>query len=186
MNCKRAQAQIALSVGGDLDDAAELELGEHLESCTCCKRHRQQMTDTWELLLEREDEPSDPHDSVWPDLQVRLPDRREFLSRARFNGGVVALAVAAVLLAMVSVWRTANTSEPLLSDPAGMVDVDPSGAGPSPFLEPRRPSPGFLPVGGSYRMLPGERESVSPPLRFEDLPWGPRERRPALEPGPPF
>ena len=86
MNCKRAQAQIALAVGGDLDDAAERELHEHLGGCVDCHRHWKQMSDTWALLLDREDELPDPHDSVWPDLRVKLPNRRELMSRARFNG----------------------------------------------------------------------------------------------------
>jgi anti-sigma factor RsiW len=114
MNCKRAQAQIALAVGGDLDDAAERELHKHLDGCVECHRHWRQMNDTWALLLDREDELPDPHDSVWPDLQVKLPSRRALMSRARFNGWTVALAMAAICLAMVSMWRTANTSEPML------------------------------------------------------------------------
>jgi predicted anti-sigma-YlaC factor YlaD len=165
MNCKRAQAQIALSVGGDLDDTAERELQGHLESCSCCKRHSEQMNRTWTLLSERDDEPADPHDSVWPDLQVRLPNRRELLSRARFNGGVVALCVAAVMLAMVSIWRTANTTEPLLGDPAGLADTyQLAPEGPAlPFRQPRQPATGFVPVGESYWSFPVRREPARRP-----------------------
>jgi hypothetical protein len=183
MNCKRAQAQVALAVGGDLDDAAERELQEHLESCPGCRRHEQQMTDTWELLLDREDEPADPHDSVWPDLQVRLPDRREFFSRARFNGGVVALCVAAVLLAMVSIWRTANTSATLLDGSDGIAEIDAVPETPRmPLPRLRAPSRGFVPVV----TLPGQGESVLPSLELDRPHWRALDRRPPETSGPPF
>jgi Putative zinc-finger len=117
MNCKRAQGQIALAVGGDLDDASERDLRKHLADCSGCQRHWEQMHNTWSLLLERDDELPDPHDSVWPEVEVRLPSRRDLLSRAQFNGWVVAVAVAGVCLAMVSMWRTAHTPEPSLGTP---------------------------------------------------------------------
>ncbi|HUG90293.1 MAG TPA: zf-HC2 domain-containing protein [Planctomycetaceae bacterium] len=169
MNCKRAQAQIALSVGGDLDDATERELQEHLAGCPGCKRHWTQMDHTWALLLDRDDELPDPHDSVWPDLQVRLPDRREFLSRARFNGWVVALAATGVCLAMVSLWKTANTSEPTLGPWAVSPDVLPPSVEPVWPLLPGR-SLETLPVGRSGfpavdpAWADGEREWPSTPL----------------------
>ena len=176
MNCKRAQAQVALAVGGDLDDAAERELHEHLGGCVDCHRHWKQMSDTWAMLLDREDELPDPHDSVWPDLQVKLPNRRELMSRARFNGWTVALAVSAVCLAMVSMWQTANTPEPGFE--SAVHDVPPPagiGTPPQPVRSPFEP-PGVLDVNAGPGMaLPGQfdrgrRERL--PVRWIESPSG--------------
>ena len=164
MNCKRAQAQIALAVGGDLDDAAERDLHGHLGGCVDCHRHWKQMSDTWALLLDREDDLPDPHDSVWPDLQVKLPNRRELMSRARFNGWTVGLAVSAVCLAMVSMWQTANTPEPGLE--ATVRDVPP----PASDFPPQPPT--IRPHLGQANTMPA---GLTLPGPFEG---GPRERMP--------
>jgi hypothetical protein len=93
------------------------------------------------------------------DLQVKLPNRRELMSRARFNGWTVALAVSAVCLAMVSMWQTANTPEPGFESavrdvppPAG-IDMEPQ-----PFRSPFR-TPDVLDVNAQPGMaLPGAFE----------------------------
>ncbi|MBW3540403.1 MAG: zf-HC2 domain-containing protein [Planctomycetes bacterium] len=133
MNCKRAQAEIALLAGGDLDDAAEALLDEHLASCSSCRRHWNEMQATL-LVLHEPEVPADPlHDSVWPTLSMRLSRERRAERVATFNGWVAGLAVAATVLAMISLW-----SPPVTGD-ASMGERTSIAAPVSPVAWPARP-----------------------------------------------
>ena len=106
MNCRRAQSDIALWAGDDLDEAGLLSLRRHLEACPECRCYMQEMQLLMRLidecpLREEGDEASKEavEDSLWPSLSTRLVT----LSSRRsdhFNGWIPAVSVAAVCLAM--------------------------------------------------------------------------------------
>lgn len=110
MNCKRAQLEIALWVGNDLDGSAVEGLQQHLSECSPCRRH-------WERLKASLKRLKDPvvsgarsmHDSVWPDLISRLPSRSAEPQPVEFNGWLPALAVIAASVAIAAFWQ----NEPL-------------------------------------------------------------------------
>ena len=92
----RAKADIALWVGGDLIDAAEESLRQHLGECPNCYRHWQQMKESLRFLQEPSgDSLSVLSDSVWPDLSSRLSSRETMWRRVHFNGWVPAALIAA-------------------------------------------------------------------------------------------
>lgn len=116
MNCRRAQSDIALWAGDDLDEAGLLSLKRHLEACPECRCYMQEMHLLMRLidecpLREEGDNASKQavEDSLWPALSTRLVT----LSARRsdhFNGWIPAVSVAAVCLAMV-----------LIASPPGML-----------------------------------------------------------------
>ncbi|MCH7990476.1 MAG: zf-HC2 domain-containing protein [Planctomycetes bacterium] len=96
MNCKRAKAEIALWVGGDLCDVSEESLRQHLGGCSGCHRYWQQMKNSLRFLQEPdEDSLSVLSGSVWPDLSPRLSARETMWRRGRFNGWIPAALIAA-------------------------------------------------------------------------------------------
>ncbi len=109
MNCRRAQSDIALWAGDDLDEAGLRDLRIHLEACPECRKYLEQMQALLQLvdncpLRDEADEASlaAVEDSLWPSLStqlVSLPAPRH----DRFNGWIPAVAVAAVCFAMVLV-----------------------------------------------------------------------------------
>lgn len=107
MNCRRAQSDIALWAGNDLDEADLPSLQRHLEACPECREYQEQMHQLMQLveecpLREEGDEASQAvvEDSLWPSLSTQLVSVRTSRSD-HFNGWVPAVAVAAVCLAMV-------------------------------------------------------------------------------------
>jgi predicted anti-sigma-YlaC factor YlaD len=96
MNCKRAKVEIALWVGGDLGDAPEVSLKQHLGECSGCHRYWRQMKNSLRFLQEP-DEDSLPvlTDSMWPDLSSRLSSRETMWRRGQFNGWIPAALIAA-------------------------------------------------------------------------------------------
>ena len=107
MNCKRAQSDIALWAGHDLDESDLSELHAHLQVCPGCRGYLEDMRALLRLMeecpLRNEVEEVSPREiSLWPSLASRLvsiPAPRT----DRFNGWVPAVAVAAVCFAMVLV-----------------------------------------------------------------------------------
>lgn len=118
MNCRRAQTDIALWAGNDLDETDRLSLQRHLEACPDCREYQAQMQALMRLvdecpLKEQADEASKSavSDSLWPSLSshlVSLP----FRNCDRFNGWIPAVAVAAVCLAMLMVASPQGTFPP--------------------------------------------------------------------------
>ena len=118
MNCRRAQTDIALWAGNDLDETDRLSLQRHVEACPDCREYQAQMQALMRLvdecpLREQADEASKSalSDSLWPSLSshlVSLP----FRNSDRFNGWIPAVAVAAVCLAMLMVASPQGTFPP--------------------------------------------------------------------------
>ncbi len=109
MNCRRAQSEIALWAGDDLDETNHLGLQHHLESCPECRAYLAEMQDLLRLvddcpLRDEADAASQQavENSLWPSLSTRLA-KLPAPQTDRFNGWVPALAVAAVCLVMVLV-----------------------------------------------------------------------------------
>jgi hypothetical protein len=107
MNCRRAQSDIALWAGDDLDEAGLLSLRRHLDDCPECRCYMEEMQLLMRLveecpLREEGDEASKRavEDSLWPTLSTRLVSLSSPRSD-RFNGWIPAVTVAAVCLAMV-------------------------------------------------------------------------------------
>ncbi len=114
MNCKQAYDDIALYVGNDLSDEAIPKLERHLGNCPNCKKHYQSMKNSWSLLHESGDQflVESLHDSVWPDVSVKLAKRQE--ERHQFNGWIPAAAILAAsfvvfLVSDVSVHQAGNS-----------------------------------------------------------------------------
>ncbi|MCA9073261.1 MAG: zf-HC2 domain-containing protein [Planctomycetaceae bacterium] len=127
MNCRRAQSDIALWAGNDLDETDLHCLQRHLEACPECREYNEQMHALMRLVEEcpLRDEAdaaskSVVEESLWPSLSTRLatvPTPRN----DRFNGWVPAVAVAAVCLAMVLIASPPRVSSPQESSHASVV-----------------------------------------------------------------
>jgi len=103
MNCKRARTDVALGVGGDLDDTASQMLERHLATCPECRKYRRQMEAGLRTLYGPSNiSTHDLSDSVWPGLLKRLPSREEIHRSNRFNGWLPAAAVLTACLAVVA------------------------------------------------------------------------------------
>ncbi len=125
MNCKRANAEIALWVGNDLDESAERSLRRHLAKCPGCRKHWRKMKASLRMLQENDEDLSETRDiSLWPRLSVALATAEEQNAHgSRFNGWVPALAVAAACLAMISLSN--NTPPVERSNEARPIPVQP-------------------------------------------------------------
>jgi hypothetical protein len=109
MNCSRAQSDIALWAGNDLDESSLSCLRRHLAACPACRGYLAEMQALMQLvddcpLREEADQASQEavEDSLWPSLSTRLvalPVPRG----DRFNGWLPAVTVAVVCLVMVLV-----------------------------------------------------------------------------------
>lgn len=111
-NCKRARLAIALSVGSDLEEAAEGDVRQHLAGCPACRMHRQELEETLGVLQARpEPEETAACASVWPSLASRLSPVRE----QRFNGWIPAAALAAACLMMVAIVREPQPDQPVFN-----------------------------------------------------------------------
>lgn len=105
LTCKRARLHIALAVGGDLDETGEAAMNAHLADCPPCTQHLQTMKSNLRPLHERDDESLFTlHDSLWPDLNERLPDRSS-LRQMRYNGWWAASAVFVACIAIAMFWQ---------------------------------------------------------------------------------
>lgn len=114
MNCKRAQRNIALWVGQDLDESSEQMLQRHLACCPGCREFAQQMKSCLHMLQNPEHEPTDSCSyDLWPTVAAKLTAAEKQLAAQRFNGWlpatVMAAAVACLLLAIF--WRSGSTPE---------------------------------------------------------------------------
>ncbi|MBT4865249.1 MAG: zf-HC2 domain-containing protein [Planctomycetaceae bacterium] len=110
MNCTRARSEIALWVGGDVDEREAVQLQRHLALCPECRAYRCRMKGSLQMLQE----PASPtaynlHDSVWPNVESRLSvqSRVEADRVERLNRWLPAAAIAAACLAVIAI-----TSEP--------------------------------------------------------------------------
>ena len=110
MNCTRARSEIALWVGGDVDERETVQLQQHVALCAECREYRCRMMGSLQVLQEPDSSAAyNLHDSVWPNVEARLSVRsRVEADRAeRLNRWLPAAAIAAACLAVVAI-----TSEP--------------------------------------------------------------------------
>lgn len=109
MNCKRAKRDIALQVGGDLDDAQAQKLRLHLAVCPSCSDYSKQMEAGYGVLRAPAEDDVAVHDekSIWPDLSNVLTRRAPQPRSVHLTGWVPATAaVAACLLIAASSYFT--------------------------------------------------------------------------------
>lgn len=122
MNCKLAEQNLALWVGGDLDEASVRELEEHLALCSACRAVGRRLKSTQRTLVKASHieltRPKakatgttngggqvqmlrDHDESVWPNVARGLRALEARKRRQRFNGWVPAAAVIAACLAII-------------------------------------------------------------------------------------
>lgn len=99
MNCKQAKAEIALWVGGDLDETCARQVRRHVMQCPCCREHWQRLQTGLQPLQAVQDVRPAPEETLWPRISATLNAESGWRVN-RFNGWVPALTVAAAILAM--------------------------------------------------------------------------------------
>lgn len=102
MHCSHAKTDIALLVGGDLDQEAIGPLETHLECCPDCAAHFASMQRHLMVLQSVQEMPLERRESVWPRLAPALSFAEQQRRVKQFNGWVASVAVAAICLAMVT------------------------------------------------------------------------------------
>jgi hypothetical protein len=134
MNCKRAKAEIALSVGDDLDATSKQELEQHLVICAHCRNHWMRLQSSLRILR-KSDVKSDKllSDSVWPGVSTKLASRGD-ASMSQFNGWLAATAVVAACV-MILTLPPAQTPIEWETDPQPIVPVQ--------FVTPLEPPSSF-------------------------------------------
>ena len=140
-------------VGGDLSDASEESLRQHLGECPSCDWYRRQMEESLRFLQEpSEDSLSVLSGSVWPDLSSRLSSRETMWRRGRFNGWVpAALIAASCVVIFYSAFNSAIRNQSISSSEREMIpliDVSQRGSfnfSPAPVGTPVYFSRGFQP-----------------------------------------
>jgi len=112
MNCKQAQTNIALWVGGDLSENDVALLERHVAICPGCREHHLRMEHVQQMLNVSNSPPS-LEESIWPDLEVKIERHQKAFRREQFNGWVPAFAVAAACLLLLFYSRTiSNFQQP--------------------------------------------------------------------------
>ena len=113
MNCRESRFQLALFVGGDLDESSGVGLQRHLATCPECRDHHERLDSVMQQVERSESEaPALVHrKSVWPQLAAVIKVREQDRTR-RFNGWVAGFAVAAMALAAVTISQNLPSSQP--------------------------------------------------------------------------
>jgi hypothetical protein len=168
MNCTRAKSEIALWVGGDVDNRDTEQLRRHVALCSECREYRSRMAGSLRVLQE----PATPaaynlHDSVWPNVQSRLSVQSQVeADRAeRLNRWLPAAAIAVACLAVIAITSEPQPrhqrldGRPLLSDgliwqPSQPTDLTPVVGWQVPNDELRLP--GMRPLSQHDRSVPGD------------------------------
>lgn len=150
MNCRQARTELALWVGGDLDERATGELERHVCACPQCRELRERLAEACGSLRDAGRMEAFPVDrpTTWPRLARRIEayERRPFAPR--FNGWVPAVAVASICLAIVAIVNT---------PPPGVV---PQEVGPVPVRAVSFP-----------RSAPSARSAPQVDVRSDLFPW---------------
>ncbi len=104
MHCAQARNQIALLVGNDIADSDRIEVEQHLSACKPCCQYRAEISESHAVLQDFavEESGNTQAPGLWEQLQpaVRLEGARQ---TKRFNGWLVGLCVAALVMAMVKI-----------------------------------------------------------------------------------
>ena len=105
MDCKTAKLQAALSVGGDLPESDAVGLQRHLATCPQCREHNAGLKTTYAHITSagQSTRVAGETESLWPNIANTMQVRRSKANVKRFNGWVAGLAVAATMLAMVTI-----------------------------------------------------------------------------------
>lgn len=116
MKCKRAKQEMALHAGRDLDSAVELELQRHLASCPSCHEQWKRIRSATAVLHQASLEEAEvPPPRLWSAVSRSIqatPDRRNARSQSFSHGFVPLVAVASLLLAVVSINHSLNNPPP--------------------------------------------------------------------------
>ena len=104
MHCAQARNQIALLVGSDIADSDRIEVEQHLSACQACCQYRGEIAESHAVLQDfaAEDSSNTQAPGLWEQMQpaVKLESARQ---TKRFNGWLVGLCVAALVMAMVKI-----------------------------------------------------------------------------------
>ena len=107
LSCRQAEAELALQVGGDLDDpAASLPLQAHLANCPDCREYQRRLTECLEALqtCAAESLPTSRTAGLWPRVAARLAASYAVRpTLAQFNVWMPTTAIAAACAVMVFV-----------------------------------------------------------------------------------
>lgn len=106
LSCRQAEAEIALQVGGDLDDPARTRLLQaHLANCPLCRDYERRLAECVEALqtCAVESLPTYRSGGLWPRVAAELPPCSPRPVLARFNVWVPTTAMACACAAMIFV-----------------------------------------------------------------------------------
>ncbi|MCA8992637.1 MAG: zf-HC2 domain-containing protein [Planctomycetaceae bacterium] len=116
MNCREAQNEIALLVGDDLDDVTTRKtLKKHVAQCPSCHAHYRSVRQAVAVLTSSDRaETFESRDSLWPNVQKRLKERRPRTKGPGFRkwwplGAFMAACVVVVFLIQPPLDTTVNT-----------------------------------------------------------------------------
>ena len=118
MKCKRAKQEMALCAGRDLDPATEQELQRHLAGCPSCHDQWNRICSTVSILHQVSVEEAEvPSPQLWSSVSRSIqatPDRRGARKEpfSLSHGLVPLVAVASLMLAVVSMNRSINNPPP--------------------------------------------------------------------------
>lgn len=120
MDCRRAKTGLALWVGEDLPDAAEVAaLRRHVSRCPSCARYLSQLQASQEALRAAQSGPPAFVTSIWPQVKSEIVRHEKQKRQERFNGWIPAVAMAAAVLMIVGV-----SFGPQLGTPSGVWQGD--------------------------------------------------------------
>ena len=147
MDCKTARHQVALLVGQDLPEADAVQLQRHLATCPPCREQRTRLQTTFDRVLSVAESANDNSPGLWPAISsaIRVRGVSPGLNARQFNGWVAGLAVAATLLAMVTISQHLPTAS---YDYGPDIQAQPIGGPPRSHINQARPGnyqPPFFP-----------------------------------------
>jgi predicted anti-sigma-YlaC factor YlaD len=116
MKCKRAKQSMALSVGRDLDEGSDRELQRHVSSCPPCRDYFGRLRASASVLQQAGEDSCEPLSddvTLWPAVSraIQKPARKPspFMWSQVW---VPAVAIASMVLAMISISNTMNGPRP--------------------------------------------------------------------------
>lgn len=126
MNCRESRFQLALFVGGDLDESSSVGLRRHLATCPECRDHHDSLSNLMDQVEQIESQSTAIMHaaSVWPQLAAVIKVREQDRTR-RFNGWIAGFAVAATVLAMVTIAQNLPSAQPLSNFGSQFSDMGP-------------------------------------------------------------
>lgn len=128
MKCKRAKQSMALSVGRDLDDGSDRELQRHISSCPPCRDYFGRLRAATSVLHQAGEDSCEPLSddvTLWPAVSRAIQQPARKPSPFTWSQAwVPAVAIASMVLAIISISNTMNDSRP-----DGNILVGPGGAG---------------------------------------------------------